>query len=67
KISFSNMPRKKKKPAPPKTTRPPFHENLEGFDIRVNPFGEMESTLDIDELNKFLNEQVDDKKIKPKE
>ena len=58
------MPRKKKKPTDPKTGRPPFHEKLAGFDIRVNEFGEMESSFEIDELNKFLNEEVEDKKLK---
>lgn len=57
------MPRKKKKPEVPRLTRPSFHERLKGFDIRVNPFGEMESTFDIDKINEFLNEQVVDKKI----
>jgi hypothetical protein len=42
------------------------HERLTGFDIRINSFGEMESTFEIDQLNKFLNEEVKDKKLKPK-
>jgi len=57
------MPRKKKKPTEPKAARPSFHERLNGFDIKINPFGEMESTFEIDQLNKFLNEQTKDKKI----
>ena len=40
-----------------------FHEDLSGFDIHVNEFGEMISNLPIDSINKFLNEQVEDKKI----
>ena len=40
-----------------------FHEELEGFDIKVNAFGELESSFDIDKINEFLNEQVDDKKM----
>ena len=39
------------------------HEELEGFDINVNPFGELESTLDIDKINAFLNRNLDDKKL----
>ena len=58
------MPRKKRKPATPKQGRPSFHEKLSGFDIRVNSFGEMESSFEIDQLNKFLNEEVEDKKLK---
>jgi hypothetical protein len=41
-----------------------FHEDLKGFDIKVNAFGEMESSFEIDRINEFLNEQVDDKKLK---
>ena len=57
------MPRKKKKPETPKEGRPSFHEGLRGFDIRVNSFGEMESTFEIDKLNTFLNEKVGNKKL----
>jgi hypothetical protein len=57
------MPRKKKKPDTSKNTKPTVHERLKGFDIRVNSFGEMESTFGIDKLNSFLNEEVKDKKI----
>jgi len=58
------VPRKKKKPAHPPEDRPSFHEKLGGFDIKINSFGEMESTFEIDQLNKFLNEEVKDKKLK---
>jgi hypothetical protein len=57
------MPRKKKKPSDPKSAKPSFHERLSGFDIKINPFGEMESTFEIDQLNTFLNEEIKDKKI----
>lgn len=59
------MPRKKKIKENPKSTRPSFHENLKGFDIKVNTFGEMESTFEIDRLNEFLNQEVPDKKLDP--
>lgn len=42
-----------------------FHDELEGFDIRVNAFGEMESTIDMDQLNAFLNQRIRDKKLNP--
>ena len=50
------MPRKKKKPEshPEKSS---FHEGLEGFDIKVNSFGQMETSFEIDKLNDFLNKQ----------
>lgn len=47
-------------PEPPAT----FHGDLAGFDIKVNTFGEMESTIDMDKLNAFLNRKVKDKKLK---
>ena len=65
-FNFTKVPRKKKKPTEPINKRPAVHERLSGFDIRINSFGEMESTFEIDQLNKFLNEEVKDKKIKPK-
>lgn len=40
-----------------------FHRELEGFDIRVNAFGELESSFDIDKINAFLDEKVGDKKL----
>ena len=58
------MPRKKKKPETLPSSRPSFHEGLEGFDIKVNSFGQMESTFEIDKLNEFLNQQEGKKKIK---
>ncbi len=60
------MPRKKKKSSPASDTPSTFHKDLKGFDIRINPFGEMESTFDIDKINTFLNNQLKDKKIIPK-
>ena len=56
------MPRKKKKPETSGDEKSSFHESLEGFDIKVNSFGQMESTFEIDKLNTFLN----DKKAKAK-
>jgi len=58
------LPRKKKKPSDPENEKPSFHERLEGFDIHISPFGEIKSTFEIEELNKFLNEEVEDKKIR---
>jgi len=43
---------------------PKVHPDLEGFDIKVNEFGEIESTLSIEEINLFLNKKVVDKKLK---
>jgi len=60
------MPRKKKSTKKTtKTGRPSFHEDLQGFDIKVNSFGEMESSFEIDRINEFLNKEVPHKKLEP--
>jgi hypothetical protein len=51
------MPRKKRNPETPREHKSSFHEGLEGFDIKVNTFGQMESTFEIDKLNAFLDRQ----------
>ena len=52
------MPKKMKKKG-----KPVVHEELDGFNIKINEFGEMETTVPIDKLNTFLNEKVVDKKL----
>jgi hypothetical protein len=47
-----------------KKEKPKVHEELKGFDIKINEFGEITSNLDIERLNQFLNENVDDKKLR---
>ena len=47
--------------------KPIVHEELRGFNIKINEFGEMESTLNIEKLNEFLNENVEDKKLKDRD
>lgn len=55
----------KKKITPPEgTEKPRVHKDLDGFDIRINSFGEITSTIDIDKINQFLNKHVDDKKLR---
>lgn len=46
-----------------KKGKPMVHEELKGFDITVNEFGQMESNFNVNKLNGFLNENVEDKKI----
>ncbi|RMF30825.1 MAG: hypothetical protein D6765_02650 [Bacteroidetes bacterium] len=59
------MPGKKpRKKTTPKQEKPKVHKDLEGFDIRINEFGEIVPNVDIDKLNQFLNENVDDKKLR---
>ncbi|MBX2844836.1 MAG: hypothetical protein KTR13_01375 [Saprospiraceae bacterium] len=40
------------------------HKDLEGLDIKVNEFGEIKMNKSSEELNAFLNDNVDDKKLK---
>ena len=40
------------------------HEDLEGFNVRINPFGQIESNFDMDKVNEFLNQNMEDKKMK---
>jgi len=53
------MPRKRKNNKELKV-----NPELEGFDITVNTFGELKTTYDIDKINEFLNNNVDDKKLR---
>lgn len=54
------MPKKK-----PVHGDPEVNEALKGFDIHINEFGEIVSTLQIEALNNFLNDNVEDKKLPP--
>ena len=50
---------KKKK----KRVKAKVHEELKGFDIKINPFGELQSNFNVDKINDFLNENVEDPKV----
>jgi len=50
-----------------KRDRPKVNDELNGFDIKIDSFGEIKSTLDIDNINKFLNRHVDDKKLRDRD
>ena len=58
-----------KKPVKPKkTTADPakkarVHKELEGFEIGVNPLGEITSNYSIEQINQFLGRHVRDKKL----
>ena len=52
------MPKKK-----PKKGKPEVHDELKGFDIKINEFGEIVSSFNVDKINEFLDENVDDKKL----
>ncbi|GAA3937673.1 hypothetical protein [Hymenobacter algoricola] len=52
---------KTKKTDPDKKAR--VHKELEGFEIKVNPLGEITSNYSIEDINLFLNRHVRDKKL----
>ena len=52
---------KQKAPEPEKKAR--VHKELEGFEIGVNPLGEITSNYSIEDINNFLGRHVRDKKI----
>lgn len=47
-----------------KKTKPKVHKDLDGFEISINNFGEIQSNMDIEKINEFLNKNVDDKKLR---
>ncbi len=60
------MGRKKKKDKENKNDAN-VHSDLEGLEININPFGEIETNYDIQKINEFLNKNVSDKKLKERE
>lgn len=46
---------------------PKVHKDLDGLDIQINEFGEIISSYDIKEINKFLNKNVEDKKLRDRD
>lgn len=47
--------------------KPRVHKDLQGFDIEIDSFGEIKSNMNIEKINEFLNENVDDKKLAERE
>lgn len=52
---------------PKKEESPKVHKELEGFKMNINSFGEISSSFPIDRINAFLNQNVEDKKLKDRE
>jgi hypothetical protein len=53
----------KKKPKA-NTKEAKINPDLEGLSVNINSMGEVVTSYDIDKLNQFLNENVDDKKLR---
>lgn len=47
--------------------KPKVHKDIEGFEISINNFGEIQSNMDIEKINNFLNKNVDDKKLRDRD
>lgn len=54
---------KKKKEKKSEVTRKNLHKDLQGFDIQLNAFGQIETTIQLEDLNTFLNTHLPDRKL----
>jgi hypothetical protein len=50
-----------------KNQKAKVNPDLAGFDVGVDTFGEITTSYNIDELNDFLNKNVEDKKLKDRD
>jgi len=48
---------------PKKKKKPRVHKELQGFEVSINQFGELNSNMNVEKINEFLNKNVDDKKL----
>jgi hypothetical protein len=53
--------KKEKKPVTKPNAR--VHKDLQGLDITINQFGEIKANMNIEDINAFLDKNVDDKKL----
>jgi hypothetical protein len=51
----------KKKVQP--TRKPRVHKNLAGLEVSIGAFGEIKSSMNIEKINAFLDDHVEDKKL----
>jgi hypothetical protein len=40
-------------------------DSIKDFDIQINSFGEIVTNYDVDKINEFLNQNIQDKKLPP--
>ena len=60
---MAKKPVKPKKVATDPNKKARVHKELEGFEIGVNPLGEITSNYSIEQINQFLGRHVRDKKL----
>jgi hypothetical protein len=53
----------KKERKPDNKPKPKVHKELQGFDVSIDQFGEIQSNMRIEKINEFLDKNVDDKKL----
>ncbi|WP_420388206.1 hypothetical protein [Roseivirga sp.] len=53
----------KKKPE----EKPKVAKELDGLELNIDSFGEIQKSLPIDKINEFLNKKVDDKKLRDRD
>ncbi len=60
------MAKKEDKPSK-KQGKPRVHKELNGFEVSIDQFGQLKSSMNIEKINLFLDKNVDDKKLLEKE
>ncbi|MFY0607354.1 MAG: hypothetical protein JXR10_11590 [Cyclobacteriaceae bacterium] len=50
-----------------KEKKPRVHKALDGFELKIDNFGQITSNMEIDKINEFLNKNVADKKLSDRE
>ncbi len=58
---------KKEDTSSKKQGKPRVHKELKGFEVSIDQFGGLQSNMNIEKINDFLNKNVDDKKLLEKE
>jgi hypothetical protein len=59
--------RKPRKPAKPvEEEQAKLHPDLQGFNISLDPFGRVETNMNLDNVNSFLNRNLRDRKLDEK-
>jgi hypothetical protein len=47
--------------------KPRVHKDLDGLEVQIDAFGGINSNMNIEKINEFLNKNVDDKKLEERE
>ena len=50
-----------------KNTSAKVHKDLDGLNVNVDSLGEVTGNMNIDQINEFLNKNVEDKKLKDRD